>query len=153
MVYIAAVCDRCPTVSIVDVLTYVGSLASCACGGALEALPGRTYPAGDFALFRELSGLVDTSDLSAAAAGELARRLEQAQPWNAKCQTVMGVIEAIPRASCTLRLFDAHPGRYRQALAMLAIILEGRSRMRHSAVTTPHDSEASFQASGAELIR
>jgi hypothetical protein len=144
MVYIAAACERCPHVSLVDVVVYVEDLGFCACGGTLEALPGRSYPAADYALFHELSDLVNDSDISGRMASELAERLTGAQPSTVECLAVLDVIRAIPRTIFTLRLFDTHPQRFQQAVAMLAVILSGRARARHSEEVARHD--ASFVA-------
>lgn len=136
MVYIAAVCDRCPSVSMVDILVYFDDLATCACGGALDALLGRTYPSGDCALFRGLSGLVDDSGISGHAAADLAERLAEDRSSTVQCPAVLEVCRAIPRTIFTLRLFDAHPQRLQQAVAMLAAILAGRARARQSEEVT-----------------
>lgn len=138
MVYIAAACERCPSVSLVDILVYVKRAGICACGGALEALPGRTYPAGDCALFQELSGSVNDSDVSGRTAVELAEGLATARPSTIECPEVLDVVRAIPRTLFTLRLFAQHPQRFQQAIAMLAIILAGRARARHSEEVMRH---------------
>lgn len=136
MVYIAAVCDRCPSVSMVDILAYFEDLATCACGGALDAVLGRTYPLGDCALFQGLSSLVDASGISGHAAADLAERLAEARSSTVQCPALLEVSRAIPRTIFTLRLFDAHPQRFQQAVAMLAVILAGRARARHSEEVT-----------------
>lgn len=120
----------------VDILDYFEGLGICACGGALEALLGRTYPSGDCALFEGLTGLVDDSGISGHAAAELAERLAGARASTVQCPAVLEVIRAIPRTIFTLRLFNAHPQRFQQAVAMLAVILAGRSRTRHSEEVT-----------------
>jgi hypothetical protein len=120
----------------VDILVYFDELATCACGGALDALLGRTYPLGDYALFRGLSDLVDDSGVTGHAAAELAERLAEARSSTVQCPAVVEVSRAIPRTIFTLRLFDAHPQRFQQAVAMLAVILGGRARARHSEEVT-----------------
>lgn len=120
----------------VDILAYFDGLETCACGGALDALLGRTYPSGDCALFECLSGLVDDSGISGHAAAELADRLAGARSSTVECLAVLEVIRAIPRTIFTLRLFGAHPQRFQQAVAMLAVILAGRARARHSEEVT-----------------
>lgn len=135
MRYLPARCHACGVVNLISEQACPQGETTCLdCGASANVVPGCAYAAEDLALFLELRRLVQQAELSTVEAGELALLLDSLTGCSDDHRVFSNLMERVPALAPALLVLMSHPSRARQALTLLAMLIQDRAFARVSGV-------------------